>query len=361
MELDIGIKHEPNYEELLRVLKRQGDIGRVPVMEMLVDREIVASVMGVNLGDTPLDSIEEERMTRLFVDMWVSLGADALSMRPIYDLPFGTENTEDTAELSRGKRGWRTAEAGIIKNWDDFERYPWPNPTTDYDYSQIELAAQLMPPGMKIFGYIRGVMEPTMWIMGYNTFAFALYDNPELVKAVSDKVAEIHIPMAETLLDMDFVAGLWGSDDMGFKTGTLASPKHLRQYIFPHHKRLSSMSHAKGKLYLLHSCGRLFDVMDDLIDDVGIDGKHSYEDAIMPVAEFKRQYGHRIAILGGIDVNTLANGTEEAVRSYTRRVLDACGPGGGYVLGAGNSIANYVPVRNFLAMVQEGHRWNSIS
>jgi uroporphyrinogen decarboxylase len=55
----------------------------------------------------------------------------------------------------------------------------------------------------------------------------------------------------------------------------------------------------------------------------------------------------------------LAGGTEDDVRAYVRRVLDECGPGGGYVLGSGNSVANYVPVRNFVAMVQEGHRWRS--
>ena len=356
MPIDLKIAHEANYEELRTVLTRQGEIGRVPVMEMLVDREVVANLMGDGSSPTGLDALEEARMTRMFVDLWVRLGADAIAMRPIYDLPFGAEHAEDTAGLNRGEREWRTGDAGLIKNWEDFEKYPWPDPAT-YDYSQIELAARLMPPGMKIFGYIRGVMEPTMWIMSYNAFAMALYDDPALVKAVADKIAEVHIPMAETLLDMDFVAGLWGSDDMGFKTGPLAAPKHLREYVFPHHKRLAQMAHAKDKLYLLHSCGKLMGVMDDLIDDVGIDGKHSYEDVIMPVTEFKQTYGDRVAVLGGIDVGVLASGTEDEVRAYTRRVLDSCGPGTGYVLGSGNSVANYVPTRNFLAMVEEGHRW----
>lgn len=354
---NLKVAHEPNYEELRQVLTREADIGRVPVMEMLVDREIIAAMNGVDLGREPLDTIEEERLTRMQVEMWVRMGADAIAMRPIYSLPFGAEMTEDTAALSRKQREWRTADAGLIKSWEDFERYPWPKPE-DYDYSQIELAARLMPPGMKIFGYIRGVMEPTMWTMSYNCFAMALYDDPDLVRAVTDKMGEIHRPMAAALLDMDAVAGLWGSDDMGFRSGPLASPEHLRRYIFPHHKRLAAMSHEAGKLYLLHSCGNLFSVMDDLIDDVQIDGKHSYEDTIMPVAEFKRRYGHRIAVLGGIDVSVLAGGTEDEVRAYTRGVLEAAAPGGGYVLGSGNSIANYVPPRNFLAMIEEGHRYS---
>ncbi|MCC7208719.1 MAG: hypothetical protein IT323_15535, partial [Anaerolineae bacterium] len=337
---------------------RQGDIGRAPVMEMLVDREVLGTIMGVDVAHTPLDKIEEERWTRMQVQMWTDLGADAISMRPIYTLPFGRERVEDTAALSRGNREWATMDAGLIKSWEDFERYPWPDPST-YDYSQIELAGKIMPRGMKVFGYIRGVLEPTMWTMSYEAFAMALYDDPALVKAVSDKIAEIHVPMARTLLDMDWVGGLWGSDDMGFRSGTLAAPKHLRQYVLPHHKRLAQMSHDAGKIYLLHSCGKLDAIMDDLIDDVGIDGKHSYEDAIMPVGHFKRKYGDRIAILGGIDIDVLTRRTEDEVRAYVRRVLDECMPGGGYVLGTGNSVANYVPARNFLAMIDEGQRWRA--
>lgn len=353
-----SVKHKPNYDLLHRALTRQGELERVPVLEMLVDRENIATIMGVDLGNEPLDQIEETRFTQMFVDMWLQLGADAIAMRPIYTLPFGHEMGEDTATLNRGQREWRTAEAGLIKTWEDFENYPWPDPK-DYDYSQIELAGKLIPPGMRIFGYIRGVMEPTMWIMSYDRFAMALYDDPELVEAVSSKVAEIHIPMAKTILDMDFVAGLWGSDDMGFKTGPLAAPKHLRQYIFPHHKRLADLAHKQGKLYLLHSCGQLEAVMDDLIDNVKIDARHSYEDVIIPVGQFKKKYGHRVGVVGGIDVGVLAGSTEDDVRAYTRRVLDQCMPGGGYVLGSGNSIANYVPVKNFLAMVDEGHRWRA--
>lgn len=346
--------HEPNFDELRTTLLRQGKIGRVPMMEMLVDREILGAIMGV--AGTPTNAIEEARWTRMQVEMWRNLGADAIAMRPIYTLPFGREKTEDTAGLSRGTREWATMDAGLIKSWDDFERYPWPDPST-YDYSQIELAGKLMPPGMKVFGYIRGVLEPTMWTMSYETFATSLYDNPELVKAVADKMAEIHRPMAQTLLDMAWVGGLWGSDDMGFRTGTLASPDHLREYVLPHHARLAQMAHDKDKLYLLHSCGNLEKIMEDLIETVRIDGKHSYEDLIIPVGQFKKKYGHRIAVLGGIDIDVLARRSEDEVRAYVRDVLAECTPGGGYVLGTGNSVANYIPVRNFLAMIDEGHRW----
>ena len=42
----------------------------------------------------------------------------------------------------------------------------------------------------------------------------------------------------------------------------------------------------------------MYDVMDDSIDFVGIDAKHSFEEVILPVTEVKKLYGHRVSLLG---------------------------------------------------------------
>ena len=47
-------------------------------------------------------------------------------------------------------------------------------------------------------------------------------------------------------------------------------------------------------------------------------------------------------------------GRLDEVRAATRRILEACMPGGGYALGSGNSVANYVKLENYLAMLDEG-------
>jgi uroporphyrinogen decarboxylase len=43
--------------------------------------------------------------------------------------------------------------------------------------------------------------------------------------------------------------------------------------------------------------------------------------------------------------------------AYVRDVLDRCVPGGRFAPGAGNTIANYIPVSNYLLMLEEGLRW----
>jgi uroporphyrinogen decarboxylase len=155
------------------------------------------------------------------------------------------------------------------------------------------------------------------------------------------------------LLDLERLIVVFQGDDMGFRTGTLIGPEDLRQYILPWHKRFAAMAHGKGLPYFLHSCGNLSKIMEDLIEDVGIDGKHSFEDAILPADEFQALYGDRIAVLGGVDINILAAGTPEQVRQRTRGLMAACGPRGRYAIGSGNSIPSYIPVENYLAMVDE--------
>ncbi len=48
---------------------------------------------------------------------------------------------------------------------------------------------------------------------------------------------------------------------------------------------------------------------------------------------------------------------EQEIRSRVRQTLDECMTGGGYCLGSGNSIANYIPVDNYLVMLDEGRRY----
>ncbi|MCZ7542656.1 MAG: uroporphyrinogen-III decarboxylase-like protein [Anaerolineae bacterium] len=353
--MNLSTTREPNFDLLRRALTRQGALERAPLLELFADREVIAALMGVDYAP-PASAEESARWTRIVVDFWRQLGYDAVWLNTGPDLPMKLVATEDTAALRRGLRSWHAASVGILQNWADFERYPWPR-AEDADFSQIELAGRIMPEGMKVLANVGGILEPIMWLMGYEPFALALYDDPALVAAIAERVAAIALPVAEAALDMDCVGGLFTGDDMGFKTATMVAPEHLRQYVFPYHKRLAQRAHDHGKVYALHACGNLETVMDDLIDDVKIDAKHSFEDAIMPVTAFKAKYGHRVGVVGGIDVDFLCRARPDEVRARVRATLAACMPGGGYVLGTGNSVANYIPVENFLAMVDEAHRW----
>jgi len=157
------------------------------------------------------------------------------------------------------------------------------------------------------------------------------------------------------------VGGIFHVDDMGFKTGTLISPVDLQRLVFPWLARYAALAHANHKPFFLHSCGNLYKkspgVMDDLIELVGIDGFHSFQDVILPVTEVKARYGHRMALLGGADMDKISTLPEPELRTYLRSILETCMPGGRFAFGSGNSIANYVPLRNFAILLDEARLW----
>lgn len=340
------VHREPHFPELKMVLQRRGLPSRVPFYELFADREIMTAVLGREAV-----SIQDE------VEFQLALGYDYVRGRlKNANLSMAGEvSTSDTAPLSRGQRTYRVAGMHSISSWEDFARYPWPDPAA-VDYSECEELGRIMPDGMQAIVLTGHVLEDPMGLFGFEGLAYLMADDPALVEAVFTKVGSFYESIYESCCDLDAVGAMLISDDLGFKTGTMISPVSLRKLVFPWYQRYTSICHAHDIPVILHSCGMLEEIMDDLIDTCRVDAKHSFEDQIMPVGVAKERYGHRVALLGGLDVDFLCRAGEAEVRRRTREILEDCMPGGGYALGTGNSVANYIPVRNYLAMLDEGDK-----
>jgi len=192
--------------------------------------------------------------------------------------------------------------------------------------------------------------------MGYETLCYALYEQRDLVRALADRILELEEAATKVLLQSKRVKIMWASDDLGFKTGPMLSPADMRHFVLSGHKRLAQLSHAAGLPYLLHACGKRDSILEDLIEDVKLDAIHSWEDTIELITDAKKNYGHRLSLIGGIDVDFLCRSSEEAIRRRVRETVKVCQPGGGFCLGSGNSVANYIPMENYLAMLDEGRK-----
>ena len=280
-------------------------------------------------------------------------GVDGIGLR--YDW-ISAEDTVDTAQ-SYGKRGWMNEQKGPISSWEDFEKYPWPD-LRNIRVDSVEWLAKHLPDGMCIAGRGGHWCENLAWLFGYETLCYALYDDRDLVYAVREKIEEIELATAKALVSIPQVRYMWASDDLGFRTGLLISPNDTRELVLTGHKKIAKIWHDAGKPYILHACGKRTDINDDLINDVKLDAIHSFEDTIEMVADAKREYGSRMSILGGIDVDFLCRRNEAEIRQRVRDTLAVCQPGGGYALGTGNTVANYIPTENYLAMMDEGRLWN---
>jgi uroporphyrinogen decarboxylase len=220
------------------------------------------------------------------------------------------------------------------------------------------LAASL-PPGMRAVGGVgNGVFEISEDLVGLEYLPFMEIDDPGLYEELFDRIGGLMAGIWKEFLQRyaDDFAGCRFGDDLGFKSSLLTNPRTVRGRILPQYSRVIELVHAAGKPFLWHSCGCVFEIMDDAIA-LGIDAKHSNEDAIAPFSRWIDDFGDRIGLLGGFDMDFLCRkGQDEVFAEVVRLGRDYRDRAKGYALGSGNSIPDYVPPENYLAMVKGAQR-----
>lgn len=356
--MDVKPKATPDFSELEKVITGQKQPSRVHLAELGVDQEVARFVTENVFGEewVPSTSGTRRQFARQHVAFYARMGYDFATTWAQFDnMPrFKDRKALDTAQLSRGERHWVEEGGGIIKDWDDFERIGWDRIAPNLTW--LDEMRQVLPDGMKL------VVGTTLFEMvlerflGYQDLFMLSVDNPELVEAVFASWGQKVYDFYSHAVQYTEIGAIFHADDLGYKTATMMSPDFLRKNVFPWFRKYAALAHDHRKTYWYHCCGNVLEVMEDLIEDVGIDAFHSFQDVIIPIGEFLRRYGGRVAALGGVDMDRLGRLQEDTLRAYVRDILAECMPGR-FALGSGNTVANYIPVRNYLAMVDEARRW----
>lgn len=342
--MSTALQRQPDFNQFLKVLRRQGKPDYLPFFELVTTPNFVARRTGTRFEEMqPTDSGYWE----IYVDFWLGMGFDCVPIEVPLNCPLPNQD--------EGKESFGSEVQAVFRSMEDVEKYPWPAESAPVDFCHYEYVQKLLPEGVKmIAGPGGGPYEWVSRMLGVEGLAMAIYTDPELVATVFEKVGNLHASAIRQLAQMDGVGALRQGDDLGFKTSTFLAPGHLRQYVFPIYKMMVQGAHDAGKPFILHSCGNLETIYDELIDDVKIDAKHSFEDVILPVDQFKRKYGHKVTPIGGLDVDKICRGTEEEIRAYAREMIEKCFYDGYWVLGTGNSLTSYMPVENYLYVLEEG-------
>lgn len=208
---------------------------------------------------------------------------------------------------------------------------------------------------MKAVGGVgNGVFELSEDLVGMEQLPFMEMDHPELYSDVYTKIGDLMVEIWTEFLDRYsdlFVACRFG-DDLGFKSSLLTHPRTLHNQVFPQYERVINLVKSKGIPFLWHSCGCIFEVIDEVIE-LGISAKHSNEDVIAPFIRWIEDYNDRIANLGGFDLDFLCQQTPEEIFTKTVELgTKYRNLAKGYALGSGNSIPDYVPAENYRAMIR---------
>lgn len=330
---------DPDFNNLLAVLRR--DVPSRPTLfEFFLHEDLYRRLAGT-AADAELDEFDHHRM---LVKAFMHAGYDYVTLHAS-NMTFPAGDMQHLASHSMD-------ESAVILDRATYESYSWPDPTS-FDYSRLDVIGRELPSGMKIVACgPGGVLENVIQLVGYQGLSLMMADDPELVEKIFDDVGSRLVEYYRIAARYPAVGALISNDDWGFSAQTMLSPADMRRYVFPWHERIVEVIHAHDKPVILHSCGNLEAVMDDIIDGMRYDAKHSFEDKICPLEEAYEKWGSRIAILGGIDLDFVCRSTPDKITARAQAMLDRTADRGGYGLGSGNSIPYYVPDDNYFALIE---------
>ncbi len=334
----------PDYNNILQVLYNKRP-KRLPLYEHHIDLPFITKMLGQEIvlqGKAPKDY---EEFYRKIISFWKDMTYDAFDFEAAI------------CDIFPGHGAIMGGRPGPIQTRDDFNKYPFDEiPAIFWNTYKPHLDAirAVLPPGMKAYGGCGyGIFEASQDLVGFEPLCLMQYMDSDLFSDVFRKIGDLYVTLWSKMIAdySDIFVFYRMGDDLGYKTSTMLSPDTIRDYILPQYKRVIDLVHAADKKFLLHSCGCIFDVMEDIIG-LGIDAKHSNEDQIAPFDKWIEMYNSRIGLFGGIDLNTLC------LKKYDDVYLEVLEKGTefrkktrGYGIGSGNSIPEYVPADGFRAMV----------
>ena len=367
-------------ERVLRAINHQ-EPDRVP-MDLgahadssihVVAYEQLKAYMGIHIDRKP--SLVSKIMQDVLVDEEVLSVLD-IDVRGIYPGALDNRGSEDP------KTGEWTDEWGVIRTkppsahyYDlkmpaplsgeitisDIVNYPWPDPddpgltrglkqqvehfkaTTDY-----ALVARVAAPFIHQSQYMRGFED---WYMD-------LAANQKLAGAMFDAILDVRMGMAANILDVvgPYIDVVMTGDDMGTQNGLQFSPATYRKLIKPRQKKYFDMVHSKTSAkMLLHSCGSVYPIIDDLIE-IGVDILNPIQRraADMDPKKLKAEFGDRLVFWGGVDIQqVMPFGSPDDVRAEVKYLFETLGAGGGWVLSCAHNIQPEVPPQNIVTLFKD--------
>ena len=182
--------------------------------------------------------------------------------------------------------------------------------------------------------------------------------NPEWVKDMIDTQTELVLVLFRMMIEKGYeFDGYWCSDDLGYRNGLMFSPRVYRDLVMPAHIKLCEFCHENGIAAFLHTCGNVNEAVDDLIE-AGWDCLQPLEvKAQMDVIRLKKAYGDRLALMGGIDVRVMAEGTEAEIEEEVRSKLTVAKEHGGYLYHSDHSVPDNVSFARYQRVMELVHQY----
>lgn len=326
---------------------------RIPITEHLFSQKLLKEVLGYN---TILyeGKVQAELAAKLGIDaIWTPINGFC----GIEETPHEKDEIyKDEWGVTYRKNGWPII-AQIdtpVKSREDWEKYNFPPVDTPY---RLRIFKDTKEANTGDLAIVLGALGPftmlSWYIMDFETLSITMYTDPEMIHEMNEAVLKWTLDVIRLAIADGGVDCVQISDDWGGTNSLLISPDDFRTFFVPYFRRLVEGIKETGVPVIMHNDGRIWDVLDDLVD-CGIDGLHPVERAAgMDLKKVKEKYKGKLTPVGNINNKiTMASADPEDVRKEVLECIKEAGADGGYIIATDHSIHDLIPYENVKCLIE---------
>jgi uroporphyrinogen decarboxylase len=234
------------------------------------------------------------------------------------------------------------------ENVDTFE---FPDPNDPRRYSSFDAAVECNGQTAVLVSLGFALFERAWTLAGMENVLMAMVADRGFANRLLDRILDFNLTIIDNACTRKVDIFRFG-DDWGHQQGVLMGPELWREFIKPRFKRMCERVKSKGKLVMVHCCGKVDELFPDLIE-CGLDIFNPFQPEVMDVFDIKKRYGRHLSFYGGISIQrTLPFGTVRQVRDEVRRLIDMVGENGGYIASPSHDIPRDARCENIAAMIE---------
>jgi len=213
---------------------------------------------------------------------------------------------------------------------NEVNAFTWPNP----DYLNFDTCIRDLNNAGDVYrlsGFWCCFFHNVADLFGMENYFLKMLMEPDIVHAVTQKVCEFYLEANKRFFEKagNLVDGFFFGNDFGTQSTLILGLEQFNEFIMPWFKRFTAQGLQYNYQVVLHSCGAIYDVIDQIIN-AGVNCIHPIQAKAerMDAQTLADSFKGRVTFMGGIDTqNLMTNGNPDEIRAEVRRVKSILGPG----------------------------------